>query len=303
LDDKLIERLSKCPLCKSGLFLNSLEVKDHAVTKETFIICNCTNCGTKFTNPRPKAEHIGKYYDFPEYYSHDDSSKTLTQFIYQTVRKIATKRKVSLINSLTDKKGKLLDYGCGTGEFIHQAKIDGWNVTGIEPNDKARNLATDKISKNALPSLNDLGSSQTFDVITLFHVLEHVHKLRKTVKSLLNHLKSSGYILIAVPNPSSYDAIKYDTNWAGWDVPRHLYHFNSDAMDSFQKIFDLELVDLKKMSFDSYYVSLLSESYENPANSTFLTYTKAILTGYKSNSAAKGIAGNYSSNIYIFKKK
>jgi len=303
LEDKTIERLSKCPLCKSGLFLNALEVKDHAVSKELFIVCKCTNCKVQFTNPRPQPDHIGRYYDFPEYYSHDDSAKNLTQLIYQSIRKIAIKQKVALINSLVLEKGELLDYGCGTGEFLNQAKIEGWNVSGCEPNEKARKLASQKISKKISSELHDLDSNQQFDVITLFHVLEHVHKLRKTVKSLLITLKPNGYLLIAIPNPESYDAKRYGDAWAGWDVPRHLYHFNTDAMKSFQEVFDLELVGLKKMPFDSYYVSLLSESYKDPTTSKLLNYWNAILSGFKSNKSAKGKAGKYSSNIYLFKKK
>lgn len=303
MDDKTIERLSKCPLCKSGLFLNALEVKDHAVSKELFIICKCTNCKVQFTNPRPKPDRIGKYYDFPEYYSHDDSAKNLTQLLYQTIRKIAIRRKLALINSLVQEPGNLLDYGCGTGEFLNQAKLEGWNVSGFEPNQKARTLAEEKISKKISSEQDDLDSNQNFDVITLFHVLEHVHKLRKSIKSLLKSLKSGGYLLIAVPNPESFDAKKYGEAWAGWDVPRHLYHFNSDAMKSFQEIFDLDLIDLKKMPFDSYYVSLLSESYKNPKASKLLNYWNAIWSGFNSNKSAKGKAGNYSSNIYLFKKK
>lgn len=303
MDDKTIERLSKCPLCKSGLFLNALEVKDHAVSKELFIVCKCTDCKVQFTNPRPTSDHIGKYYDFPEYYSHDDSAKNLTQLIYQTIRKVAIKQKVALINSLVQEKGKLLDFGCGTGEFLNQAKIEGWNVSGYEPNEKASKLASQKITKKIFSDLDDLDSKQDFDVITLFHVLEHVHKLRKTVKSLLKSLKPNGYLLIAIPNPESYDAKKYGDAWAGWDVPRHLYHFNSEAMKSFQEIFDLELVNLKKMPFDSYYVSLLSETYKNPTASKLLNYWNATWSGFKSNKSAKSKAGNYSSNIYIFKKK
>ncbi len=303
LDDKTTERLSKCPLCKSGLFLNALEVKDHAVSKETFIVCKCTNCKIQFTNPRPKADRISKYYDFPEYYSHDDSGKNLTQLLYQTIRKIAIKRKVALINTLVQKKGDLLDYGCGTGEFLNRAKIEGWNVSGFEPNEKARKLASIKISEKIHSELDNFDSSQSFDVITLFHVLEHIHKLRKTVKILLRSLKSDGYLLIAIPNPESLDAQKYGDKWAGWDVPRHLYHFNSEAMESFEEAFELELVDLKKMSFDSYYVSLLSEAYKNPKASKLFNYWNAVWSGFKSNKAAKGKAGNYSSNIYLFKKK
>ena len=299
----MIERLTKCPLCKSGLFLNSKEVIDHAVSKESFIICKCTTCEILFTNPRPTYDHIGRYYDFPEYYSHDDSAKGLTQVIYQQVKKIAINQKIKLLSDLKPKKGKLLDFGCGTGEFIFQAEKKGWKVIGVEPNKKARQQAVAKLDHRIHKELDSLDKDERFDVITLFHVLEHIHDLRKTVKKIIKHLKSNGYLLIAIPNPESYDAQLYQQNWAGWDIPRHLYHFTSVSMKSFQNNFDLEIVDLKKMPFDSFYVSLLSEGYQYPERSILTKYFNAIKNGYKSNKYARDKRGNHSSNIFIFKKK
>jgi 2-polyprenyl-3-methyl-5-hydroxy-6-metoxy-1,4-benzoquinol methylase len=303
LDDNKIERLTKCPLCKSGLFLNALKIRDHAVSNETFIVCQCTNCKVRFTNPRPNISSIDHYYDFPEYYSHNDSAKSLTQLIYQTVRKIAIRKKITLINSLVSEKGTLLDYGCGTGEFIYRAKTNGWDVSGIEPSSKARELAAAKVGENVFFNLDHLSRNQLFNVITLFHVLEHVHQLRKTVKKLVKHLKPNGYLMIAIPNPESFDANKYGEDWAGWDVPRHLYHFNRKAMQTFEEVFDLKLVEIKKMPFDSYYVSLVSETYRKPGNMGIKKYWNAIVSGLLSNKSAKGKSGEYSSNIYLFKKK
>ncbi|PZX57958.1 class I SAM-dependent methyltransferase [Algoriphagus chordae] len=298
----MLERLTKCPLCKSGLFLNSQEIKDFAVSQETFIICNCTNCGLKFTNPRPTEESIAPYYDFPEYFSHDDKAKNLTQFVYQGVRKYAISQKVKQLNKLKPLKGKYLDYGCGTAELLCKAKEEDWIVTGIEPNEKARNLANSKLDGKVYETIQDLPKG-SYDIISLYHVLEHIHTLRKTIKKLINHLKSDGYIFIAVPNPDCYDAEKYGTTWAGWDVPRHLYHFNHHAIESFTEIFDLQLVEKMPMNFDSYYVSLLSEGYKNPQQSIIQKYWKAILSGKKSNKEASKSAGNYSSNLFVFKKK
>ncbi len=298
----MLEKLKKCPLCKSGLFLNTLEVKDHAVSQEAFIICRCQNCGLKFTNPRPSEEAIVPYYDFPEYFSHDDNAKNLTQFLYQQVRKVAISGKIKLLNKLKPAKGQYLDYGCGTAELLVKAQNEGWEVTGVEPSTKARNLANSKLEGKVFDSLSSLSKS-TYDIISLYHVAEHIHELRKTIKYLLNTLKSDGYILIAVPNPDSYDAIKYGKYWAGWDVPRHLYHFNQQTMTHFAEIFDLQLVMKKPMRFDSYYVSLLSEGYKNPKQPIPLKYWKAIQAGSKSNRKATQAEENYSSNLFVFKKK
>jgi 2-polyprenyl-3-methyl-5-hydroxy-6-metoxy-1,4-benzoquinol methylase len=295
------ERLNKCPLCKSGHFLNHLEITDHALSKENFILCRCTACQLLFTNPRPNSEEIGKYYEFPEYYSHDDDkSQTITQRIYQLVRTFNIRKKVKLINSLK-KKGRLLDYGCGTGEFLKEAKKSKWKINGIEPSDKARTKANKKLSDAVKRSVDEFNKEKRFDIITLFHVLEHIHDLRKTLKLLLKHLNSNGYFLIAIPNSESWDAKKYKGHWAAWDVPRHLYHFNSQSVEYLKKEFKLDLLEIRPMKLDSYYVSLLSENYLNPKQSLIIKYWKALTNGYRSNYQAKQ-PGEYSSNLYIFKK-
>jgi 2-polyprenyl-3-methyl-5-hydroxy-6-metoxy-1,4-benzoquinol methylase len=298
----MIERLNKCPLCKSGLFLNKQEIKDHAVSKESFILCKCSKCSLLFTNPRPDAESIAPYYDFPEYFSHEDKAKNLTQLIYQKVRNYSVKKKVKLISGLHE-KGRLLDYGCGTGALLSEAKNQGWKISGVEPNSKARTQANLKLKGKVKETLDDLAKDKKFDIITLFHVLEHIHDMKKTVKSLVKHLKSGAYMIVAVPNPESWDANKYGTYWAGWDIPRHLYHFNKAAMENFAETFDLSLVEVTPMKFDSYYVSLLSEGYLEPNQNLLSRYFKAFLSGRKSNQEAKDKPGNHSSNLYIFKKK
>ncbi len=295
------ERLLKCPLCKSGNILNHQLVKDHAVSKKEFTLCRCGDCTLLFTNPRPTEVEIDPYYDFKEYYSHEDQVRSFTQWLYQKIRKSSIQRKVSLIDSLV-KSGSLLDYGCGTGEFLQEAKRQDWNVRGIEPSDKARTQAITKLPTEILGNLDELPELETYDVITLFHVLEHIHSLRKTVKKLVNHLKSNSYMIIAVPNPKSEDAKHYGSDWAGYDVPRHLYHFSQKSMTAFQAQFGLELVRIEALTYDSYYVSILSEGYKNPKAGLLTRYMKAFMQGYRSNQRA-GKPGNYSSNIFIFKKK
>ncbi len=295
------ERLHKCPLCKSGNILNHVLVKDHAVSNKEFTLCRCGDCTLLFTNPRPTEEEIGPYYDFKEYYSHEDQVRSFTQWLYQKIRRSSIQRKVGLIDSLFN-GGSLLDYGCGTGEFLQEAKRQQWKVRGIEPSDKARTQAIHKLPTDVVSTLDELPEEEAYEVITLFHVLEHIHHLRKTIKGLVNRLKSNSYMIIAVPNPESADATHYGSNWAGYDVPRHLYHFSHASMITFQEQFGLELICVEPLLYDSYYVSLLSEGYKNPKSSLVSRYLKAIVQGYRSNQKAKR-PGTYSSNIFIFKKK
>lgn len=296
------ERLTRCPLCKSGLFLNLLEVKDHAVSKENFLLCQCSKCDLIFTNPRPKEIDIEKYYDFESYISHQDKSNNFTNIIYKWVRKITLKKKISWLNKNTQIRGKLLDYGCGTGYFLKTAENDGWNVTGIEPNEKAMNIAQN-FGLTVFNKIDDLEQVKKYDAITLFHVLEHIHSLRKTSKKILEKLKTNGILYIAVPNYDSYDSKYYKTNWAPLDVPRHLYHFTQKSMQRFAQEMKLEIIEQKPLIFDSFYVSILSENYINKNKSGINTFLKSLSIGWKSNRWAKKNNKNYSSILYILKKK
>ncbi|MDA1267629.1 MAG: class I SAM-dependent methyltransferase [Bacteroidetes bacterium] len=297
----MTECLLNCPLCKSGNILNHLLIKDHAVSNKEFTLFRCGDCELLFTNPRPKEEEIGPYYDFREYYSHGNQVQNFTQWLYQKIRKSSIRRKLELINGLT-KSRSLLDYGCGTGEFLQEAKRQRWIVRGIEPSEKARTQAIKKLPSGVVETLSEVPELEAYDVVTLFHVLEHIHRLRDTINKITSHLKSNGYLVIAVPNPESPDAKHYDKDWAGYDVPRHLYHFSRQSISIFQEQFELELVRVEPLVYDSYYVSLLSEGYKNQGSGLISRYFKAFIQGYRSNQKARRL-GNYSSNIFIFKKK
>lgn len=296
------ERLTKCPLCESGLFLNHTEVKDHAISKELFLLCQCSNCKLIFTNPRPDYESISRYYDSEDYISHQNKSNNLTNILYKLVRKITVRSKVSMINRINPAKGKILDIGCGTGNFLKAASKQKWRVTGVEPNPTAREISLKKNLK-VIASLEDIKKNKKFDVITLFHVLEHMHDLRKTGKKLSKHLKNYGSLVIAVPNQKSFDANHYRKDWAAYDVPRHLYHFDKSSMAQFAEKIGMKIVETKAMKFDSYYVSLLSEKYQNPKDSLIQHLYKGFKRGYLSNKWAKYNEDNYSSLLFVLKKK
>lgn len=293
------ERLNKCPLCKSGLFLNHKEIKDHSISQESFILCECASCNLVFTNPRPDKKNIQSYYQSDAYISHQDKTTSITDVLYKLVRSYTIGQKIKLLNSLKPSKGRILDIGSGTGYLLEAAKKNGWDVQGLEPGKVARKIAKSKglkINKN-LDSIED----EKFDCITLFHVLEHLHDLRKDTKKILNLLKTDGYLIIGVPNRNSWDANHYKEKWAAWDVPRHLYHFNTKSFLAFTDNYKLEIVDQKPMIFDSYYVSMLSEKILGSSGVNSLW--KGLINGYKSNNWAKKNQGNYSSILFILKKK
>ena len=295
------ERLTKCPLCKSGLFLNLKEITDYAVSKEKFTLCQCSKCELIFTNPRPDQINIQSYYESENYISHQNKSNNLTNLLYKIVRFYTIRQKVNWLNSYNQYKGNLLDMGCGTGYFLNAAKKNGWKVTGVETNKTARKIAKDKGLK-VFTEIEKIDNKKIFNCISLFHVLEHVHELRKTLKKIIQRLDENGVLMIAVPNISSLDAQYYGENWAAWDVPRHLYHFDKSSMQYLANDFKLRIVKVIPMKFDSYYVSLLSEKYINPQQSFVKELTKGLQKGLESNKWAKQNDNNYSSLLFILKK-
>ncbi|WP_299156267.1 class I SAM-dependent methyltransferase [uncultured Tenacibaculum sp.] len=272
-------------------FLNCI---DYTVSKESYEVMLNEEYDMLVTSPVPS--NLETYYISDSYISHTDSKKSFIDRIYQLVKNYTLKQKVKLINSFNTESKTILDVGAGTGDFLKVCKKNDWNTYGIEPSDKARKIATEK-DINLKQDISEL-KNELFDVITLWHVLEHIPNLIEYIDQLKKLLKPNGVLLIAVPNYKSYDAEYYKEHWAAFDVPRHLWHFSKESI---QKLFSQVNMNVEKilpMKFDSFYVSLLSEKYKNKKNKSF----KAFLTGLKSNLKAKK-DGEYSSLIYIIKNR
>jgi len=300
----MIVQLDNCPFCKSETIANHLQVKDFSISKEEFKLSKCSECGLIFTNPRPDNQSIGKYYDSPDYISHSDSDSGIVNKIYKRVRGISIKDKFKEVNRFAGKNYpfKLLDIGCGTGSFLAYCKENGVLCTGIEPNEGARTIAKEKHGLSAYNSDHLFQvEGDSLDVITMWHVLEHVDNLNEYISKLHYILKPGGYCFIAVPNPTSYDAIKYGAFWAAYDVPRHLSHFAPATIKKMFQTFDFKIVKSIPMKWDAYYISLLSEKYKRDNASAVATFLSAIVNGFLSNIKA-GSADKYSSVIYVFQK-
>jgi 2-polyprenyl-3-methyl-5-hydroxy-6-metoxy-1,4-benzoquinol methylase len=290
---------TQCPVCNSDRIHPILSAKDHTVSHETFIIWQCQECTLRFTQDVPDETSIGAYYKSEDYISHSNTSKGLLNQVYQRVRKITLAQKASLITGATKPIGKLLDIGAGTGAFVNEMKGRQWDVTGIEPDEDARKQARDLyrlelIEPHILKEL-PVGS---FDAITLWHVLEHVHALHDYVETLKQLLSDKGRIFIAVPNYNSVDASLYGNFWAAYDVPRHLYHFTPKSIEVLMAAHGLSVIQKKPMWFDSFYISLLSTKYRYGTTRWF----SALMAGIRSNSKTLVDTNSCSSVIYIISK-
>ena len=276
-----------------------LSVKDYSVSGEEFELLVNNEFGFLETHPQPSSDKLLEYYKSDDYISHTDSKRNLLENTYHVVRNISLKRKLKLINSFAFEDKNLLDVGCGTGDFLQIAQQVNWTVTGIEPNEEARKIANSK-TNNSVFNVKQLleFEKQSFDVITLWHVLEHLPNLDEHVSILKSLLKEKGTLIIAVPNYKSYDAKYYKNFWAAFDAPRHLWHFNQESVAKLFANENMEVMEILPMKFDAYYVSLLSEKYK----SGWMNIFNAIRVALISNLKAKG-TGEYSSLIYVIKKR
>jgi len=270
-----------------------LETKDYFYSQENFTLLYNADMEMLQTSPLPSNPE--NYYQSESYISHSDQTSSLFDIAYGLVKRFTLQRKVALLNRLLPNHGTLLDIGAGTGDFLITAKLHEWQVTGVEPNPLARKNALNKgIILNE--TLNQLPKNK-YDIITLWHVLEHLPNLNKQITDITELLKNNGFLIVAVPNYKSYDAHYYKEHWAAYDVPRHLWHFSKTSIPKLFHPFGLELIKTKPMWFDSFYVSLLSEKYKTGKT----RYITALLRGFMSN--FKGLSSKeYSSHIYILKK-
>jgi 2-polyprenyl-3-methyl-5-hydroxy-6-metoxy-1,4-benzoquinol methylase len=293
-----MKTISHCPVCDSNNFAPFLTCKDYTVSKREFNIVSCVTCNFMFTNPRPEDEKLGDYYKSEEYISHSNTSKGIVSKLYHLIRNYTLKKKIDLVSQYVS-RGTILDYGCGTGMFLNTCKQKGWETFGMEPDSGARKIASEmdlKTFQNKQSLKEGLGNKKP-DAITLWHVLEHVTDLKKTLTFFKENLKPNGVLIIAVPNYTCYDAKHYKQFWAAYDVPRHLYHFEINTIEKLLSPYGFKLAETKPMKFDSFYVSMLSEKYKTGS----VKYLNAFLIGLLSNLKAKQ-AREYSSVIYVFKQ-
>lgn len=287
----------KCPWCNSENTEQFLQLKDYFLTQEDFEIYKCKECELMFTFPFPTPSEIGKYYDTENYLSHNEYKKGLFAKAYSIVKKFNMKYKYEkACNGI--RRGKILDIGCGVGDFLAKAKDEGWKIKGIELDLDARNQAEKKLKTIILPPerISELEDNY-YDVVTMWHVLEHVSDLKEEISQLERLVKPGGRLVIAVPNHQSYDAKHYKDKWGAYEVPRHLYHFSQDAIANIFKDSQFKLEKIERMSWDSYYVSILSEIYCK----SICSILKGIIIGWKSNRKAKK-TGQWSSLMYVFVK-
>ncbi len=287
--------LTNCPICKGTNLTHKENVLDHSISKESFKLNQCTDCKFIFTNPQPDSESLWRYYESEDYVSHSKTTKGFINFWYKRVQQFNLQLKYKAITPHVP-RGTWLDYGAGAGDFVKFARKKEQEIIGLEPSPKARETAlSHSVELLNTSYIGDIPKG-TIACITLWHVLEHIPNFTEVLRDLSEVLKPGGVLVLALPNYLSLDAKIYKSDWAAYDVPRHLWHFSENDIQNLSANYNLELIDKQGMVFDSIYVSLLSEKYRNGSK------LSGILNGIKSNVSAMRKLNPYSSQIYILRK-
>lgn len=300
-----MENIELCPCCVSNDISSNGQLKDYYVSGETFSTSKCNNCGFVFTNPRPDINEIGKYYQSANYTSHHASDTSLFHKLYRLVRNYMYNKKMSRIASHLNRNiqaSAFLDYGAASGDFLSYCISVGiTQVSGVEQDAVCRKIALDQhgVFLKSPREMADFKEA-SFDVITLWHVLEHIHNLDEMIQHFHHLLNENGILVISVPNVDALDRVMYEEYWSAYDVPRHLYHFNKKTISTLMSRLGFKLENTYPLIFDSYYISLHSEWYKKSGK--IAAILKAIKNGFLSNWSARK-TGNYSSLIYVFTKK
>ena len=299
-----MNKVDKCFYCGSQSLAVLVRASDFMITGEEFSVVRCISCSFAFTNPRPDDNDIGRYYQSEDYISHNDQAKGLMGFLYRFVRKYMLRKKCLLLTKiLPDKKEpKLLDYGCGTGEFLARARREGFRTFGVEPDKNARTQAKEKglYIADSLNQLANRSKIKKFDIITLWHVLEHIPDINQILIKFNDILPPDGLIVVAVPEYKCYDASFYGKYWAAWDLPRHLNHFDQSSLINWFDSNGFSPIAHYPMWYDAIYISLLSERYKK---SGLFGMLRGICIGFWSNFIAFFTLRPFSSQIYVFQRK
>jgi len=229
--------------------------------KRKFSLVRCNRCNFIFLNPRPDSTSIQKFYSHQDYHPFlnlNAPSKDLISKIYLLIRPYSIRWKRKKIHRAKG-IGSILDVGCGTGEFLFEMKRWKWEVVGIEADERGLQYARDTLGLKVFKDPEWNFPRESFDVVTFWHTLEHIHDLRGTLERIVPLLKREGLLLIAVPNISSLDFKIYKRDWVALDLPRHLYHFEPNSLKALCRSLGLEVFKYHQIPLDTFYNCLMSE--------------------------------------------
>lgn len=222
-----------CPICGAAEREFLFEGYDHLHgLPGRFPVARCVGCETAYLTRRPV--DLAAYYPADSYAGYAGMARARHDSLAE--RQYGLGKWQQLLNRLKPNGGRLLDVGCGTGDFLGVMRaVSGWQVAGVEPNARAARYANDarglKVLQGELP-MPELAAGEC-DVITLRHVLEHTSDPAAVLTEARRLLRPDGMLVISLPVADSLEAQWFEANWAGYDVPRHSVAFTRAGLIKF----------------------------------------------------------------------
>jgi SAM-dependent methyltransferase len=249
---------ARCPLCGGDRrsLIAAAPDREAPPPQPFFTVVRCRRCDICYTNPRPRAADIERFY-YDDYTPHqpphnpakkaDPRSKSLLRFF--------GKKRPNWERGEIDRIGqcRLLDFGCGSGAFLKRMNDRGWQAVGLDFSEKAVKYICDELKIPAFVGTlpNPVFPPQSFDLVTLWHSLEHVHQPLETLREVYNLLAPGGKILVALPNIDSAPFRWFGSAWYGLDLPRHLTHFTPATLRMMMDLagFEFEAMQMTRHSY------------------------------------------------------
>ena len=275
LEKSIIMEKISCFICGEN------EKNSTILSKDTFNVVECA-CGFKFINPRPDPKEISKFYNLDTYHPHQKGSG-LIYFLFKMSRYLTYSWKMSLIKKYSSNNIVHLDYGGGDGSFSKYVRYFNIKSYSYDPIADKSNKTIDKDKK--------------YNIVTLWHSLEHIHDLDNFFNTL-DCIVNNGRIIVAVPNFNAFEKKYFKDAWAAYDIPRHLYHFDHITLEKLFYKKGYNLIDKRRMILDTIYISFLSRKIANIGYVKtlwiiILSIVKVLYNGPNSSSSL----------LYVFKKR
>ncbi|HAJ35756.1 MAG TPA: hypothetical protein DCL15_08695 [Chloroflexi bacterium] len=240
--------LTNCNLCGSNAIEDERVIPDYLLERKQIVarLVRCRACGLVYQSPRPTLAEMSEHYP-PEYEPYTDptagyepSSLLKRAYAYGTQKRTryVTRRKHG---------GRLLDIGCASGTFLLGMQAQrGWQVQGVEPSAQIAEYARSVHNLDVFPGTLEEANfpDGSFDCVTMWDVLEHVHDPLGTLREISRVLKDDGILVIRVPNLASWDATLFGDAWAGLDAPRHLFVFRPETLKAMLAQTNFQMIDL-----------------------------------------------------------
>ena len=267
-----------CPISKSKEFIPYLQVPDrfdNSGKADWNLVRSCAS-GLIMLNPRPDSAEISRHYRNDGYdpYRNSRNSSSFKERTYLAARTLLLGYRAGIILKGWVKpleECAVLEIGCSTGDLLNyfhrRSGVPVNNLAGVEPDADSARHARECFGLNIFPSIAaQSAEKKRFDRIVLWHTLEHIHAINETLHEVSAQLKPDGQLVIALPNPASFDAEYFRENWIAWDAPRHLYHFWPGTVEKLLALHGLSVFRRQPYFPDTVYNTLYSEGLVRKRN-------------------------------------